>query len=119
MRGKEAFRHVEKRKKPLIVPQKLAPFLVTFADVNDPTSVKQVDPHDQAASFGEGYSLKSITLEITDEPVTRGRVEKVLGWLGEYQQNFYMLNGKRCIACPVSSENLSDLLSAGNFKVGE
>jgi len=27
--------------------------------------------------------LKSITLEITDEPVTKGVVEGVLGWLGD------------------------------------
>lgn len=32
---------------------------------------------------GKCYSLKSITLEITDEPVTTGRVEKVLGWLSD------------------------------------
>lgn len=119
IRGKEAFRRVQKLKTSLIVPQKLYPFLVTFTDNNDPSTVKMVDPHDLAASFGDGYSLKSITLEITDDPVTWGRAEKMLGWLDEYKINFYMLNGRRCIACPVASENLSDLLSAGNFKVGE
>ena len=57
------------------------PLLVTFGDINDPASVKKVDPNDLAATFGPGYTLKSITLEITDEPVTTGKVEDVLGWV--------------------------------------
>jgi hypothetical protein len=54
------------------------PLLVTFADINDPASVQRVDPDDLAASFGPGYALTTITLAITDEPVTKGRVEAVL-----------------------------------------
>jgi hypothetical protein len=57
------------------------PLLVTFADINDPASVTRVDPDDLAASFGPGYALTSITLAITDETVTKGRVEAVLGWI--------------------------------------
>ncbi|MCB1452429.1 MAG: hypothetical protein KDJ43_02190 [Rhizobiaceae bacterium] len=60
------------------------PLLVTFDDIDDPTTVKRVDPDDLAASFGHGVSLKRITLEITDEPVTKGEVEKMLGWLGPH-----------------------------------
>jgi len=56
------------------------PLLVTFSDVDDPKSLQKLDPDNLAAIFGEGYKLKSITLEITDEPVTKGRVEQVLGW---------------------------------------
>tara|TARA_R110002020_G_scaffold6361_8_gene26874 strand:+ start:2085 stop:2747 length:663 start_codon:yes stop_codon:yes gene_type:complete len=59
------------------------PLLVTFADIEDPASVARVDPDDLAASFGEGYALSAITLAITDEKVTKGRVEAVLGWLGD------------------------------------
>ena len=39
---------------------------------DDPKSVKPVDPDDLAAAFGEGVSLKDITVEITDDPVTWG-----------------------------------------------
>ena len=60
----------------------LYPMLVTFGDLTDPKSVKGVKPSDLAASFGPGYALKSITLEITDEPVTEGVVEKLLPWIG-------------------------------------
>ena len=42
----------------------------------------EVKPESLAAAFGPGYSLKSITLEITDEEVTRGRVEKIIPWVG-------------------------------------
>ena len=58
-----------------------SPLLVTFTDIHDPTSVRQVDPHHLAAAFGPDFVLKAITLEITNEAVTRGRVEKVLGWI--------------------------------------
>jgi hypothetical protein len=64
------------------LPRKLYPLLVTFSDIDDPASVARVDPDDLAAHFGPGYALSSITLAITDEPVTKGRVEAVLGWLG-------------------------------------
>jgi hypothetical protein len=59
------------------------PLLVTFDDINDPASVRHVDPGDLSASFGPGYRLNAITLSITHEPVTEGRVEKLLGWLKE------------------------------------
>lgn len=63
------------------VPAYQYPLLVTFDDITKPETVRKVDPADLAATFGEGYALKSVTLEITDEPVTQRRVERVLGWL--------------------------------------
>ncbi len=59
------------------------PLLVTFDDINNPASVRRVDPSNLSDSFGHGYRLNAITLSITDEPVTEGRVEKLLGWLKE------------------------------------
>ncbi|MEQ8928738.1 MAG: hypothetical protein RID96_02655 [Nitratireductor sp.] len=64
------------------VPPERYPLLVTFTDIADPTTVRRVDPDDLAATFGPGVALKRITLEITDEAVTEGRVEEVLGWWG-------------------------------------
>lgn len=58
------------------------PFLVRFRDERDPKTVEAVDPYNLAASFGEGVRLGSVTMEITDDPVTRG-IEKRLGWLGD------------------------------------
>lgn len=56
------------------------PMLVTFGDINDPKTVREVDPENFADSFGPGFSLNRITLEITREPTTRGRVSALLGW---------------------------------------
>ena len=62
------------------------PLLVTFTDITDPSTVKRVDPNDLESHFGAGVVLKAVTLEITGEKVTRGRVEKVLGWLSKYPE---------------------------------
>lgn len=60
------------------------PLLVTFDDINDPASVKRVNPANLEATFGPGYRLKGITLALTREPVTKGKVEKLLGWWPHY-----------------------------------
>ncbi|NML73644.1 hypothetical protein HHL25_05830 [Rhizobium sp. S-51] len=62
------------------------PLLVTFGDIDDPASVKLVDPADLEASFGPGYRLASITMAITNEAVTKGKVENVMEWLGPYPE---------------------------------
>ncbi len=67
---------------PPLAEMKGRPMLVTFDDLADPTSVKRVDPDDLAATFGDEVSLKRITVQITDDPVTKG-IEKRLGWLGQ------------------------------------
>jgi hypothetical protein len=94
------------------VPPRYRPLLVTFADINDPASVARVDPDDLAAQFGPGYALSSITLAITDEPVTKGRVEAVLGWLDEYYDKH--LDGNRLET--VNAENrFANSLASGAF----
>jgi len=57
------------------------PLLVTFDDINEPASVRRVDPGNMSASFGPGYLLNAVNISITDEPVTNAVVEGVLGWL--------------------------------------
>lgn len=68
------------------VPRNRAPTLVTFTSIDAPKTVKRVDPGNLAATFGSGYRLHSITLEITDEPVTEGRVEALLDWYSGYPE---------------------------------
>ncbi len=116
--GAERFAIVAKSRLKKDIPPSLYPLLVTFADINDPTSVKEVNPNDLAATFGPAAKLKRITLEITDEPVTEGTIESVLGWYWEYRENGFRLNGKKCVACPVSSEDFADLIGTGDFKIG-
>ncbi len=86
---KEAFNSVLTRQKPIVVPRKVYPLLVTFEDVKDPKTVKKVDPDNLAASFGEGYRLKAITLDITDESVSKGKIDNILACL---------VSGKACVS---------------------
>jgi hypothetical protein len=67
------------------VPRGLYPMLVTFGNLDDPKSVEQVQPNELASYFGAGYSLKSIMLEVTDEPETAGKVEAVIPWVVEHK----------------------------------
>ncbi len=75
--------HIDSLRTSLPLPRAKWPLLVTFADITNPQTVRVVSPDDLAATFGPGFALKSIILEITDEPVTKGRVDAVLGWLKE------------------------------------
>ena len=61
------------------------PYMVRFRDLSDPKSVEQVDPADLAKTFGPGVSLRSLTVQVTDAPVTTG-IEKRLRWLGKYPE---------------------------------
>jgi hypothetical protein len=56
------------------------PVLVRFRNPKDPTTVDIVDPFNLAASFGPGVSLKRASVEITDDPITKG-IEARLPWL--------------------------------------
>jgi len=60
------------------LPGDLYPLLVTFTDIDDPTTVQRVDPYALAAMFGPGYALTAITLGITDEKKTEDRIESAL-----------------------------------------
>ena len=79
---------IKAQTEPLTVPPKLYPMLVTFDDVTDPKTVRRVSPANLAASFGTGYALRKVTLEITRERVTKGVVEGVLPCLN---------SGKQCV----------------------
>lgn len=77
----------------IAVPEGQYPMMVTFDDIAKPETVREMDPADLSAVFGEGVRLKAVTLEITEEAVTAGRVEGVLGWLDEIRPN--QLDGQR------------------------
>ncbi|MEL6877121.1 MAG: hypothetical protein AAGL68_03375 [Pseudomonadota bacterium] len=90
------------------------PMLVTFGDLDDPTSVERVDPDDLAATIGEGMILKRITAQITNDPVTTG-IEEKLRWLPDQKQG--MLDGR--INNTLKAENrLANDLSRWDFSQG-
>jgi hypothetical protein len=101
------------RDKPTVsLPFDQAPRLVTFTDINNPKTVKLADPANLAATFGAGVKLKRITVEITDDAVTEGEVEKVLGWLDDYYDK--RLDGN-AIETIDSTNRLANSLASGNF----
>lgn len=105
------------------------PYLVRFRDINDPTSVEVVDPHDLAQSFGQGVSLKRANIEILsagrsflrwigidvrDKTLLSAGIEKRLHWLGPAREksidpSFSGAGG------PVSQQPLYRLLKQGDF----
>ncbi len=84
------------------------PMLVRFRDINDPKTVEEVDPADLAASFGAGFTLKRITVEVTDEDVTV-EIAKRLGWLATFRGSF-VSNPPRYLseATPISQLGTTD-----------
>lgn len=100
---------------PATIPAGLYPPMVTFDDVTRPETVRAVDPANLAATFGPGVTLVSLTMEITDDPLTKGEMARVLPWLPEYSANHWHLIGESCIACPVRSDRLADLIHAAHF----
>lgn len=61
--------------------EKALPTLVTFTDLNDPMSVRVVDPDGFEQAFGPGVRFKRAFIEMTNDQVTRG-IEKKLPWWG-------------------------------------
>jgi len=82
----------------------LWPTMVRFATPDDPRSVVKVDPD----ALPGGASVKRITIEITDEPVSND-IRKWIGWLDRYRDLSFA--GNR-----YSKDNsLPDSLRAGSF----
>lgn len=97
--------HLARMRGPHRIDPEDLPDLVTFADVNDPNSVIEVDPNDLQATLGPNVTWNEITLESTDEPVTQG-IETKLHWIPTYHDK--MLDGahyhdKRTLANTLST----------------
>lgn len=84
------------------------PDLVTFADPNDPKTVVEIDPNDLQATLGPDISWSEITIESTDEPITKG-IELKLSWIAAYYDK--MLDGGRYH----DKNTLANKLSTANF----
>lgn len=73
------------------------------------SSVKTEDNFEKI--YGSGVKLKSITIEMTDDPVTN-KINRYLPWLDKYKDQ--LLDGQRIHT--INSDNkLANSLSAGSF----
>ena len=86
--------------------------LVTFGDLDDPTSVSRVDPDDLAASFGEEVTLRRITVQMTDDRVTTG-IEKRLPWLDQFRRRHF--DGSSVAVEDLTTDDLRARFSSGSF----
>ena len=62
------------------VPIAELPFTVTFPDVRDPMSVKELDPSNIGEYFGDGFSIKRAEIRMTRDSARKQIVSK-LPWL--------------------------------------
>jgi hypothetical protein len=92
---------------PITLPQRLYPRFLRFRDIKDPATAELVDPDNLAKSFGPGVRLIRVTIEITDEPVTRG-IRKVLPWLSPHAEWFGLSKGNPNMP-PLGPSNLIDI----------
>lgn len=114
-RGDERFAIVAKSRFKKDIPRSHYPLLVTFTDITDPTTVKVVDPDNLAETFGPRVSLKRITLEITDEPMTEGKIEQVLGWLDDPK----VMKNPGWVSLPYEARVAINGLFKGELKVSQ
>lgn len=89
------------------------PMLVRFGDIKDPKSVALVSPDDLEKSFGPGVSLRRITVQLTDDPVTTG-IEKRLGWLGSHHGSLV----KRPQGVSIGNMSQAERVNEGDFSMG-
>lgn len=121
--SKEGIKHFSKLKAgPVELQPENYPMFVRFRDLGDPKTVEAVSATNSqekpsytsvetirtfASAFGAGVRLKSITMEMTEAPVTWG-IDKWLPWLS--QRDY--LDGKTSGGGP----ELSSILHTGDFK---
>lgn len=102
------------RDTPAPIPPEAYPLLVTFDDITKPETVREVDPSNLAATFGEGVRLRGMTLEVTADRVSKGAVEGILPWICRYRAMHQRLNGESGIIF-MSDRSLANQLYASDF----
>ena len=100
---------------PAPVPPDAYPLLVTFDDISKPETVREVDPANLAATFGPGLMLRGMTLDITRDAVTAGRIEGVLWWWCQRRRNASLDDDPKYFGLNALFRNVNP----SNFRVGE
>lgn len=60
------------------------PTVVVFENSSDPSSIMNVKYGDPSSHLGKGYVLSKVTVQQTDDAVTRG-IEKTLPWVSSWK----------------------------------
>ncbi len=59
------------------------PWLVTFLDSSDPKTIKAINKDNIRKILGKDTILSEISIEMTNEPVTWGKINQFLKWFGK------------------------------------
>lgn len=101
------------------------PMFVTFTDLNDPKTIVSlldykpnttyprqytIEKNDFEKYFGKGVSLKSVTLEMTDEPDS-SEISKYIPWFGTKKIGLDFWNPQK--------PNPENYLTSSDFKKGD
>ena len=89
--NKQQATEIQQSRKRAVLQPKQFPTLVTFDDIKDSRTVKLVDPKRLSDWFDVGYSLKSISLEVTTASLSTGKVRAILDWLDDEFQIEFLL----------------------------
>lgn len=108
----EAYKEASGRKPSAPLHRVDYPMLVSFRDAGDPTTVFEVDPDDLSATFGAGFSLRRISIAVTDDPVTFGDLDRRLPWLPAQKGSLVKSYSLRARGDTPSAE----LLNEGSFR---
>jgi len=71
----------QRGKQPEPLPQKHWPLMATFDDLSRPETLRIITGTDLSPWFGPDVQLERVTLQITDAPMSNGRIEALLPWL--------------------------------------
>ncbi|MDN5850653.1 MAG: hypothetical protein L0H63_13620 [Nitrococcus sp.] len=95
------------RRRPIEVPLQDAPPFAMFGDIEDPNSAHFVNVEGKYQE-ANGFSIKSVSLEITNEAVTDGAIDDILPWLNDQK---IMKNPHWSTLSKIAKETISRLRS--------
>lgn len=88
------------------------PWFIRFRDIRDPATVEEVDPDNLAHSFGRGFKLKSLTVQLTDEPISQGITDRLPWWRQHVDRH---LDGTSSEITDLQAPNVSAFLNSRSF----
>ena len=97
------------------LPRQTSGLLVRFRDTNRPETIEEVQPARLDEAFGEGFSLRRITVQLTEEPLTSG-IERRLPWLPDYYN--LKFSGDRYSSAENQHKGIAAFMSSGAFSAG-
>ena len=118
--GIDVLRELRNEKPKIELQFDIMPTLVTFINMENPKSIKRIDPANFQDTFGPGVRLLSVTLEVTDEQVTRGQVQTLAGWIDWSNDRWIRLSTDDRLPMRIKlSDGKTQYISRKLFKSGD